>query len=129
MCCPCGPSQWAQTRGGTAAARATEHTTGVGSSVDTTQYQASSFTYKSSDFRTHFCHPWQRIHIQAMGMYLWSGVYRRKSLCFPCQPLISALLAFLVGRVCPVATFMVRHSSFWCTEKKIMTILNLYFSE
>lgn len=44
-------------------------------------------------------------------------------------PLIFVLLAFLVGRVCPVATFTVRHSSFWCSEKKIMTILSLYFSE
>lgn len=33
------------------------------------------------------------------------------------------------GLICPVATVMVRHSSFWGSEKKIMTILNLYFSE
>lgn len=64
------------------------------------------------------------IHIQPLGVYLG----RRKSLHLPLQPLISALLAFPVDRVCPVATLMVRHSSFWCSEKKIMTILNLYFS-
>jgi len=70
----------------------------------------------------------KKIQIQPPGVYLRSGEYRRKSLCLPLQPLISALLAFPVDRVCPVATLMVRHSSFWYSEKKIMTILNLYFS-
>lgn len=128
-CPPYRPSQGARQPGGTVAAQDVEHTAAVDSSVTTMQYRVFLLACKSNDFRTHFCHLWQRKHVQAMGVYLWSGEYRRKSLGFPLQPLISVLLAFLVGRVCPVATFMVRHSSFWCSEKKIMTILNLYFSE
>lgn len=101
----------------------------VDSSVTTMQHQVVLLACKSNDFRTHFCHLWQKKHVQAMGVCLWSVEYRRKSLCFLFQPLISALLALLVGRICPVATFVVRHSSFWCSEKKIMTILYFYFSE
>lgn len=110
--------------GGTAAAQHIEHTVAVDSSVTLCLLPS-----KSKDFRTDFCHPWQRKHAQAMGVYLCNGEHRRKRLCFPLQPLFSALWAFLVGRVCPVATSMARHSGFWCPEHKIMTILNLYFSE
>lgn len=112
----CSPA--AQSLPGTYTGRAA-----LDSSAAAVHYQGLLLVCKSNDSRIYFLicgkgnNPWE---------YVEWGIQKGKLVLSPSASDFSAF-SFSGGLIRSVATFMVRHSSFWGSEKKIMSILNLYF--
>lgn len=98
MCPPHRPSQRVLQPRSTITAQDIEHMAAVDSSVDPIKYQAVLLASKSKDLRFYFliCGKGNTAKKTSHGS-VWSGAYRRESLCFHLQLLISLPLAFLVG--------------------------------